>query len=267
MHVSDDLYTGPVGGPNAFSLVSTTGFIYGNSGLPVATGWPADGTPTNQYGVGPLGRVVFRNIQPLALATANLAVLQAPTAGTALTLVAGTGIQTAVNPLNGQVLYVLDVPRCISLTSSANLSGITFLVTMIDEYGQTATQLVTGPNNNTVVVKKACIGVLSIVPQGTSASTVSVGTSDTYGLPFRCIDAGYIVSVKWAGVLAQNAGTLTVADQTSPATNLTGDPRGTYAINGAASNGANRLVIALTVDASQCGPFATRVNAIGVTPA
>ena len=267
MQVSDDLFTGPVGGPNAFCLQSTTGFIYGNSGLPVITGWPPDGNPTMQYGVGPLGRIVFRNIVPLALATANLAVLQTPTTGTALTLTAGAGIQTAVNPVNGQVLYVLDVPRCLSLTSTANLSGINFLVTMVDEYGQTATQLVAGPNNNTVVLKKACIGVLSVVPQGTSASTVSVGTSDTYGLPFRCIDAGYIVSVKWANTLAQNAGTLTVADQTSPATNLTGDPRGTYAISGAASNGTNRLVIAQHVDASQCGSNAKLVNAIGVLQA
>ena len=266
MHVTDDLYTGPTG-PNGFVLASTVGGLFGNYNIPASGAFAPDGTPTNQYGVGPLGRIVFRNIVPLAIATANIAALQVPTSGTALTLTAGAGIVTVVNPQNGQIAYVLDVPRCVSLTSTANLSGINFLVTGIDEWGQTTTQLQAGPNNNTVTTKKAFLAVLSIVPQGTSASTVSVGTSDIYGLPWRCIDAGYVISAKWAGVLAQNAGTLTVADQTSPATNLTGDPRGTYAINGAASNGANRLVIALTVDASQCGPFATRVNAIGVTPA
>jgi len=266
MHVSDDIYTGPTG-PNGFCLYSTTGYIYGNSGLPVTTGYPVDGNPTNQYGVGPLGRVIVRNIVPLALQTANIAVLQAPTNGTALALTAGAGIQTAVSPVNGSVLYVLDVPRCISLTSTANLSGITFLATMLDEYGNIETQLITGPNANTVVAKKACIGVLSVVALGTSASLVSVGTSDTFGLQVRCIDAGYILSAKWAGAMAQNGGTLTVADQTSPATNLTGDPRGTFAVAGAASNGINRLVIAQHVDGSQCGSTAKLVNVIGVTPA
>ena len=71
---------------------------------------------------------------------------------------------------------------------------------------------------------------------------------------------------KWAGVLAQNAGTFTAADTTSPATNATGDPRGTYAQSGAASNGTNRLVVCMHVDGTQCGSNATLVNAIGVTP-
>lgn len=266
MHVSDDLYTGPTG-PNGFCLFSTTGYIFGNSGLPLLTGYPPDGNPTNQYGVGPLGRIIVRNIVPLALQAANIAALQAPTSGVALTLTAGTGIQFATNPTGGPALYVLDVPRCISLTSAANLSGITFLATMMDEYGNTETQLITGPNAGTVVAKKACIGVYSVVPLGTSASTVSVGTADQFGLAVRCIDAGYILSVKWANVLAQNGGTLVVADQTSPATNLTGDPRGTFAPSGASSNGVNRLVIAQHVDGSQCGSAAKLVNVIGTFPA
>lgn len=195
MHVSDDLYTGPTG-PNGFCLFSTTGYIFGNSGLPVLTGYPPDGNPTNQYGLGPLGRVVARNIVPLALQAANIAALQAPTSGVALTLTAGTGISFATNPTGGPGLYVLDVPRCVSLTSTANLSAINFLVTGLEEYGNVTTQLIAGPNVNTVVTKKAFIGVFSVVPQGTSTSTVSVGTADQFGLPFRCIDAGYIVSAK-----------------------------------------------------------------------
>lgn len=264
MHVTDDLFTGPVG-PNGFSLFSTTGTLFG---VPVTVaGFAPAPDPTAQYGVGPLGRIIFRSLVPLALATANIAALQASTSGTALTLTAGTGINAVTNPNTGALAYVLDCPRCISLTSTANLSAINYLVTMIDEYGRTETQLVTGPNASTVTTKKAAIAVLSVVPQGTSTSTVSVGTSDVFGLAFRCLDAGYIVSNKWAGALAQNGGTLTVADTTSPATNLTGDPRGTYAPSGAASNGSNRLIIAQHVDGTQCGPNGTLVNAIGVTPA
>ena len=265
MHVADDLYTGPVG-PNGFVLFSTTGSLFGGS-LGVPAEFSPDGNPTNQYGVGPLGRLVFRNLVPLALATANIAALQTSTSGVALTLAAGTGIVTAVNPTTGLVYYVLDCPRCVSLTSTANLSAVNYLITMLDEFGRVQTQLIAGPNVNTVTTKKAAVAVLSVVPQSTSASTVSVGTSDIYGLRFRCLDAGYIISAKWAGVLAQNAGTLTVADTTTPATNLTGDTRGTYAVAGAASNGANRLLIAQHVDGTQCGGNGTLINAIGVTPA
>lgn len=246
----DDMFTGQVG-PEGFCLAPTAG-----------------GNPTKQYGVGPLGRTVFLNIVPLALATANLAVLQAPTAQVPLVLAAGTGLTLGTAPDgSGATVYEFDVPRCVSLTSAANLSGLTFLVTAYDEYGAKWTQLVTGPNNDTVTTKKAAASVLSIVPQGTSASTISAGTSDVFGLPFRCIDAGYVISAKWANTLAQNAGTLTAADQTSPATNLTGDPRGTFAQAGAASNGSNRLLICQHVDGSQCGPTSLRANAIGVTPA
>jgi hypothetical protein len=258
MHVQDDIYTGPVG-PNGFVLFSTI--------ASTVTGAAPAGNPTRQYGVGPIGRVVARNVVPLALGTANVAALQAPTNGVPLTLSAGTGVTTALAPDgSGATIYVFDTPRCVSLTSTANLSATNFLVTMYDEYGRLQTQLMAGPNANTVTSLKAAIAVRSIVPQGTSASTVSAGTSDIFGLPFRMIDAGYVVSVKWAGALAQNAGTFTAADQTNPATSSTGDPRGTYAQSGAASNGVNRLVVLMHVDGTQCGSNGTLVNAIGVTP-
>jgi hypothetical protein len=263
MNVQDDLYTGP-SGPNGFVLYSTSGPQTGN---PAAVGEPA-GDPTRQYGVGPLGRTVFLNIVPLALATANIATLQAPTAQVPLALAVGTGIVAGVAPDgSGSTVYFFDCARCVSLTSTANLSGITFLVTAYDKYGQKWTQLVTGPNNNTVTTLKAAVAVLSVVPQGTSASTLSVGSSDIFGLPFRCIDAGYVLSAKWAGVLAQNAGTFTAAALANPATNLTGDTRGTYAQSGPASNGVNRLLIGQYVDGSQCGANATLANAIGVPQA
>lgn len=251
MEVSDDLYTGPVGGPNGFCLVSSSG-----------------GNPTRQYGVGPLGRVVFRNIVPAALSASNVAALQASTINVALTLAAGAGVTAGLAPDGtGRAVMVFDVARAVSLTSVSNLSAINYLISGFDEYGAPMSQLKTGPNGNTVNTLKAFASVLSVVPTGTSANTVSVGAADIFGLPFRMIDAGYIVSAKWANVLAQNAGTLVTADQTSPATNLTGDVRGTFAQSGAASNGANRLVIAMHVDATQAGPTATRANAIGVTQA
>ena len=247
-HFQDDIYTGQTG-PEGFILQTTGGE-----------------NPTAQYGCGPLGRVVAMNIVPLALATANIAALQASTANVPLTLAAGTGITTAYAP-TGQKIYILDVPRAISLTSTSNLSAINYLIQGFDLYGQPMSQLLTGPNNNTVNTLKAFASVYAITPSGTNSGTVSVGTADVFGLPFRMIDAGYIISAKWAGVLAQNAGTFTAAVTTSPNTNLLGDVRGTYAQSGAASNGSNRLFILMALDSSQCGFQSLQSNAIGVVPA
>ena len=267
MHVQDDIYTGPTG-PNGSTFGFSTNGQIGGSGLSPAQ-WPIDGNPTMQYGVGPLGRVTFLNIIPNAIASANLAALQASTAGVPLTLTVGAGILgTSPAPdLSGGTVYVLDSNRCISLTSLSNLSGVNFLVTGYDVYGRRQTQLVTGPNGNTVNTKKAFMAILSVVPQSTSALTVSVGVADIFGLPWRAVDAGYIISAKWANVLAPNAGTFTAGDLTSPATNLTGDPRGTFAPAGAASNGVNRLLICQHVDGTACGTNGTPVGAVGVSPA
>lgn len=246
MQITDDLYIGP-DGPNAFSVANAA-------------------NPTRQSGAGPLGRVVFRDIIPAALSTTNIAALQAPTSGVAMVLTAGAGIAAGINA-DGTPVLILDVPRCVSLSSGSNLSGVNFLVSGYDEYGQKMTQLVTGPNNSTVTTKKAFKQISSSVPQGTSALTVSVGTSDIFGLNYLIDDAGDIISVKWANVLAQNAGTLVNGDQTTPATNLTGDVRGTYAQSGAASNGLNHLTICIHLDSGQTGPNATRALALGVTNA
>lgn len=242
---SDDIYTGPVG-PEGFILQAT-----------------GAENPTAQYGVGPLGRTVVHNVIPLALATANIAALQASTANVPLTLTAGTGITTGFAP-TGQKIYQIDTPRCVSLTSTSNLSAINYLIQGFDYYGQAMSQLLAGPNNNTVNTTKAFYSVYAVTPSATNSGTVSVGTSDIFGLPFRMIDAGYILSVKWAGVLTQNAGTFVAAVQTSPATTSTGDVRGTFAQSGAASNGTNRLLIMMHVDGTQCGGTALLSNAIGV---
>lgn len=221
-----------------------------------------------QQGVGPMGRIVFLNIVPLALAVANIAALQAPTANTALVLTATAGITTGRAPDgSGATVFQTDVPRAISLTSTANLSASTVTITGFDKYGRKQTQTLNGPNNNTVNTLKAFASVLSVVPAGTSASQISIGTADVFGLDFACQDVGYLINAGWNNTQADNAGTLTTADTTSPATSATGDTRGTFAQSGAASNGARRLVLSLHLDGTQCGPNATQLAVLGVTPA
>lgn len=245
MNVSDDIYTGPVG-PNGVIL-------------------PNDANPTRQYGMGPLGRIVFHNVVPAAIAAASLAILQASTINVPLTLTAGAGITLGTAPDGtGRTVYILDTPRAVSITSASNLAAITYTVSGFDQYGVPMTAARVGPGIATVNTLKAFKSVLSVTPNGTSANTVSIGVADVFGLPFRMNDAGYLVSAKWAGVLAQNAGTFVAADATSPATSATGDVRGTFAQAGAASNGVLRLVIAMHLDGTQCGSNATRVAALGV---
>lgn len=255
---SDDIYTGGTsGGPDAFAIKSA-----------------ASQDTTLQGGCGPLGRIAYRTATPQAISNNCLAALQASVANTPLKLqTGGSGITTAVAPdasTSGgpyNPVYVLDTPRAVSLTSASNLSAINYLITGYDEYNIKLTQLVTGPNNSTVNTKKTFHSVLSIVPQSASASTISVGVADIFGLPFVVIDASAILAAKFGTGLAHNAGTFVGADQTNPATNLTGDVRGTFAQAGAASNGVLRLCIGFHLAGNQCGQAATKQNAIGVTQA
>ena len=240
---SDDLYLGPVyrGGPLS------------------------DGPAPMDIGIGPLGRIYVFDVVPLTLQAAGLAALQQTAGAANLVLTAGTGVTTQVGP-DGVTRYVLDTPRCVTLTSAGNLAAVTFTVTGYDQYGQLMTQALAGPNANTVATLKAFKSITRVAVSAAVGADVSVGFNDTLGLPIRVIGAGYVASVKWAGVLAADAGTFVAAVQTSPATNATGDVRGTYTPSSAA-DGSRRLVMAIAVPAIGCGPNATRVGALGVTQA
>lgn len=241
MNVGDDLYLG-----SGFSLGQTS-----------------DANPTRQQGVGPLGRVAFRNILPLTKQTANIAALQHTTAATALTLAAGTGITKTTAP-DGSTVYALDVARCLSFTTSADMHLVTLAVVGYDEYWQPMTQNKVLPSSATTANSlKAFRYIKSITANATDGTNnVSVGTADIFGLQFAVPDAGYIVSNRWAETLAQDAGTFVAADQTIPATALTGDVRGTYAPS-SASDGTKRLVIGMHLAASQCGSSAQQFTSTG----
>jgi hypothetical protein len=53
---------------------------------------------------------------------------------------------------------------------------------------------------------------------------------------------------------------------TNPATNITGDVRGTY-YPSSATNGIKRLVVVIALPGIASGPNATRIGALGVTQA
>jgi hypothetical protein len=135
-----------------------------------------------------------------------------------------------------------------------------------DYYGQAMTETITVATAGTAKPGLKAFYQISGATISGSATAVTIGTTDVFGLPIRCTDAGYVVKVGWNNTLLQNAGVFTAADMTNPATSITGDVRGTFAPT-TASDGIKRLVMTIAVPAIAVGPNATRTGALGVTQA
>lgn len=228
----------------------------GNATGPQTNNWNGPGTIGR--GVGPLGRTNNFDIVPAA-ASAN-AVCNAQS-------VSGAGALT-VNGANATAgVATFDYARAVSVvTSSANNTAVGITVSGTDYYNQAQTELVVTNGTSTVNGKKAFKSIAAVSSNAAAVGTVTVGNSDVFGLPYRVIDAGYIIRNGWAGNLANDLGTFVAADTTSPATATTGDVRGTYTPSSAA-NGSRRLVLSVALTGIQAGPNATQTGAIGVTPA
>ena len=127
--------------------------------------------------------------------------------------------------------------------------------------------IATGTTQSTTVNgKKAFYQISSATVSGAVGGTVAIGTSDVLGCPIRFIDRGYIDNVGWNNVLAEDAATTVVADQTNPATSSTGDVRGTLTPS-SAPDGTKRLVVGIFASGIAVGPNSTRLGALGVTQA
>jgi hypothetical protein len=217
-------------------------------------------------GVGPLGRVYIWDCIPLTLQAANIAASQTPSAAGALTLTAGTSAKS-VTRSDGTVVVQLNTPRAVSITLVTGGTARAYTVAGYDYFGQPMTEVITTVAAATTPGKKAFYQIASVTGAGGGSTTaLTVGTTDVFGLPVRCMDAGYVVKVGWNNTLLQNAGTFVAADMTSPATSSTGDVRGTFTPT-SASDGTKRLVMTIALPAIAVGPNATRTGALGVTQA
>ena len=248
---------------NSQTVTSTTLNLSGDGTL-------NDPSPMD-LGVGPLGRVYLWDCVPQALNTSNIVASQTPSGAGNLTLTAGTSVKSVVRA-DGTTVLQLNTPRALQLTtvSGTITTSRNLTISGYDYYGQPMTEVIaTGTTSSAVANvsgKKAFYQVSSIAINGSLPVAITVGTTDIFGLPVRCFDAGYVVKVGWNNTLAQDAGTLTVADMTNPATSTTGDVRGTY-LPSSASNGVKRLVMTIAVPAIAVGPNATRTGALGITQA
>lgn len=230
----------------------------GNATGPQTAGWSNGGNPgVIGRGVGPLGRTYVFDIVPDTAAANAVCAAQNVGAAGALTI-------NGASATSGVATF--DVARAVNIdTSSANNTAVGITVTGTDYYGQDQTELLVTNGTSTVNGLKTFKTITGVSANAAAVGTVTVGSSDIFGLPYRVTDAGYLLRVGWAGALAEDAGTFVAAD-TNTATASTGDVRGTYAPSSAA-NGSRRLVIAIGLTALQAGPTATQAGAIGVTPA
>lgn len=141
------------------------------------------------------------------------------------------------------------VGRCLSYTAAASATYATATASGYDVYGYPMVESATLTAGSTVNGKKAFKYVKSVVLSGGTADTThaySIGTLDIYGLPLKSDTFGdllinYAASLT-ASTLVTAATGYVAADKTTP-TATTGDVRGTYALQTAASTGVNRLTV------------------------
>jgi hypothetical protein len=229
----------------------------GGANGPQSQGWAGPGQVYE--GVGPLGRVYIFDIVPATLSATAVCAAQA---------VAAAGNATINGTTASGGVATFNCCRNVSIvSSSASDTAQTVTVTGTDFWGQAQTSLLTINGTTTVNGLKGFKTITKVAVSAAFVGNLSVGMGDSFGLPYRVTDGGYLLRTGWAGAVADNAGTFTAADTTSPATSSTGDVRGTFLPTGSASNGSRRLVIAIGLTAIAAGPDATQVGAVGVIPA
>lgn len=223
---------------------------------PQSQGWAGPGQVYE--GVGPLGRVYIYDIVPATISATAVCAAQA---------VAAAGYATINGTSATSGVATFDCCRNVSIvSSSASDTTQTVTVTGTDFWGQAQTSRLTINGTTTVNGLKGFKTITAVYVSAVFVGNLSVGMGDSFGLPYRVTDAGYLLRTGWAGAVADNAGTFTAAD-TATASVTSGDVRGTFLPATSASNGTRRLVIAIGLTAIAAGPDATQVGAIGVTPA
>jgi hypothetical protein len=231
---------------------------------------------------------------PSAISAVNIAAAQVPVAGTALTLVSttGAGITVGVGITRADTgaavtgLLAIDgamgtidnsrstiklwdpskaLSRVVRITSVGNDSGATFAVRGYDIYGFPMTETITGANATVATGVKCFKYISSITPAGTLAgANVTVGTGDVFGFPLQTLFAPY-ARIFWNNAIVTAVTGFTAAVVTDPATATTGDVRGKYAVQGAASNGTLRLVIEEWVPPSSLAAMNGAASIFGIS--
>jgi hypothetical protein len=219
------------------------------------------------------GEYICVDATPSAIAANNIAASQSPGAGAInLVVASGAGITVGVSITRADTgvlvsgLLAIDglaggttsagtgfgsnaqvqswnpaqmLSRTVRITSGGNDSGISFTVNGYDVYGFPMTQTVTGANAGVATTLKTFKYITSVTHTGSVATTVTIGTGDTYGFPLQ-VNKFFYIDIYWNNAYITSNTGFTVADQTNPATVSTGDVRGSYAVQ-TASDGTKQL--------------------------
>jgi len=181
--------------------------------------------------------------------TAGVSITRADTGATVTGLLAIDGAMGTVKFGQGQTVQIWDptkaISRAVKIVSGGNDSAGFFTVNGYDVYGYPMSEKITGANIGTATGKKAFKYISSVVPGGTmSGSAITVGTADIYGFGLR-VDDWFYVEIFWNSAFITATTGFTAAVTTDPATQITGDVRGTYAVQ-SASDGTKKLQVSVT---------------------
>ena len=189
------------------------------------------GNRWNKRGVDQANIATYR-ITPAAISTAAVCAGQAAAAAGNLSIngsLAVGGIAT------------LDVPRAVFITAPATESGVNFTIYGTDMYGESLIWTTAGPAAAATTSAKTFKTVTRVAVDTATASSVTVGMADVFGLPYYLASNEDIVSIWYnSSLVTANTG-LTAGDTTTPS-GTTGDIRGKYAVQ-TASNGSRKLAI------------------------
>lgn len=186
------------------------------------------------------------------------------------------GTLTATGPLVSGGVATIDFPRCLQITASTNFSTGLITIRGTDGYGQAMTWTGIGPTGNTigntgsfVVTSKAFKTVTTASIVGTASAGLLIGTSNTYGLPYRVSSTARVVGVYVDGFsFGSSSGTVTAGfAATGTHTASAADVRGTVALaTGALANDTRNFSIGIISPAWGVAPGTDTVeNTYGAT--
>lgn len=232
---------------------------------------PQSGAPTSPY-------FIYTTVPTPADSKAIAAMQTVSGANFVLTAAPTTSGVNLVNipPVVGPQYLDLGSARVIQYIGGANNSTASVNITVngLEETvlsdgslgpGRTMSETVAGPANLQTIVGKKAFRYIGPLPGGVKAagntvSSVSIGTTDNFGIPLVLNDAGF-GEFFWNGSQDTTSTHYTLPDTTSPATATTGDVRGTYAPP-SASTGTRRLIVNIGVNQPD-----TQQGVYGVTQA
>ena len=173
----------------------------------------------------------------------------------------------SASPQDGANLTgILDFPRNITCltTHGSSIVAMTVLITGLDEFGETMTETITiaatGTSEVDVGLKafKSLTTIAITAVADAEANTLNMGFGDVLGLPYK-LEGEFDVLAQYADTTEEKLASVWVAaDATDPATDTTGDVRGTVVPDTTLNGTVNFIVWMKVADP------ATRTGLVGV---